>query len=104
MPVALQKLKYFALDMDGTIYLGQKLLPGAKEFLEYLTVSDRKYVFLTNNSSKNKQSYVNKLQVLGLNATIDQILTSGEATALYLSSIKPNARIFLLGTPDLEQE
>ena len=104
MPVALQKLKFFALDMDGTIYLGQKLLPGAKEFLEYLTASDRKYIFLTNNSSKNKQSYVNKLQALGLDATIDQILTSGEATALYLNSIKPNARTFLLGTPDLEQE
>lgn len=104
MPAGLQKLKYFALDMDGTIYLGQKLLPGAKEFLDYLAQSGRKYVFLTNNSSKNKQSYVNKLQALGLDATIDQILTSGEATALYLSSIKPNARIFLLGTPDLEQE
>lgn len=103
-PVRLQKLKYFALDMDGTIYLGQKLLPGAKEFLEYLAESGRKYVFLTNNSSKNKQSYVNKLQALGLNATIDQILTSGEATALYIKSLKPNARIFLLGTPDLEQE
>lgn len=103
-PASLQKLKYFALDMDGTIYLGQKLLPGAKEFLDYLAKSGRKYVFLTNNSSKNKQSYVNKLQKLGLDATIDQVLTSGEATALYLKTIKPNARIFLLGTPDLEQE
>ncbi|SDF63060.1 HAD-IIA family hydrolase [Sporomusa acidovorans] len=103
-PASLQKLKYFALDMDGTIYLGQKLLPGAKEFLDYLAESGRKYVFLTNNSSKNKQSYVNKLQKLGLDATVDQVLTSGEATALYIKTIKPNARIFLLGTPDLEQE
>ncbi len=103
-PVSLQKLKFFALDMDGTIYLGQKLLPGAKAFLEYLAESGRKYVFLTNNSSKNKQSYVNKLKALGLTATIDQILTSGEATALYIKSLNPNARIFLLGTPDLEQE
>lgn len=103
-PVSLQNLKYFALDMDGTIYLGKKLLPGAKEFLNYLGQSGRKYVFLTNNSSKNKQSYVYKLQALGLDANLDQILTSGEATALYLKAIKPNARIFLLGTPDLEQE
>lgn len=104
MPIALQKLKYFALDMDGTIYLGQKLLPGAKDFLEYLTASGRKYVFLTNNSAKNKQSYVTKLQALGLDASADQILTSGEATALYLNRMKPNARIFLLGTPDLKRE
>lgn len=102
--MSLQNLKYFALDMDGTIYLGQRLLPGAKEFLEYLTTSGRKYVFLTNNSSKNKQSYVNKLTALGLPADIEQILTSGEATALYIKTLKPNARIFLLGTPDLEQE
>ena len=103
-PISLQNLKYFALDMDGTIYLGQRLLPGAKEFLEYLASSGRKYVFLTNNSSKNKQSYVNKLQGLGLNANVNQILTSGEATALYIKARKPNARIFLLGTPDLERE
>ncbi|HMM21351.1 MAG TPA: HAD-IIA family hydrolase [Selenomonadales bacterium] len=100
----LQKLMYFALDMDGTIYLGNKLLPGAKEFLDYLAAAGRKYVFLTNNSSKNKQSYVNKLQALGLAAKVDQILTSGEATALYIKASNPNARIFLLGTADLEQE
>jgi len=103
-PFSLQKIKFFALDMDGTIYLGNKLLPGAKEFLDYLSASGRSYVFLTNNSSKNKQSYVNKLRALGLDATMDQILTSGEATALYIKACKPKARIFLLGTPDLEQE
>jgi Predicted sugar phosphatases of the HAD superfamily len=100
----LRRLKYFALDMDGTIYMGQRLLPGALEFLDYLNTSGRQYLFLTNNSSKNKQSYVKKLQALGIPATSDEVMTSGEATALYLKSIKPAARIFLLGTPDLEQE
>ncbi|MDU2064848.1 MAG: HAD-IIA family hydrolase [Sporomusaceae bacterium] len=100
----LQRLKYFSLDMDGTIFLGKKLLPGAIEFLQYLKASCRPYLFLTNNSSKNKQSYVTKLQALGIEATVEQILTSGEATALYLKKLKPQARIFLLGTPDLEQE
>lgn len=100
----LQRLKYFALDMDGTIYLGQRLLPGALDFLAYLNNSGRKYLFLTNNSSKNKESYVKKLQALGIPATSDEVMTSGEATALYLKSLKPGARIFLLGTPDLENE
>ncbi len=103
-PVCLQKLKYFALDMDGTIFIGQKLIPGAEQFLHYLAESGRKYVFMTNNSSKNKQNYVKKLQTLGLSVNEDQILTSGEATALYLKSLKPHARIYLLGTSDLEQE
>lgn len=100
----LRSLKYFALDMDGTIYMGQKLLPGALGFLQYLKSSGRQYLFLTNNSSKNKLSYVKKLQGLGIPATGDEVMTSGEATALYLKSVKPGARIFLLGTPDLEQE
>ena len=47
----LRNLKYFALDMDGTIYLGQKLLPGALDFLQYLKTSGRKHLCLTNNSS-----------------------------------------------------
>lgn len=100
----LRRLKYFALDMDGTIYLGQKLLPGALEFLEYLKNSGRQYLFLTNNSSKNSQSYVKKLQGLGIPATGDEVMTSGDATALYLKSIKSEARIFLMGTPDLEHD
>jgi len=100
----LRQLKYFALDMDGTIYLGKKLLPNAIEFLQYLKDSGRSYLFLTNNSSKNKQSYVTKLHSLGIAATAEQVLTSGEATALYLKTVKPKARIFLLGTPDLEQD
>jgi HAD superfamily hydrolase (TIGR01457 family) len=100
----LQNLKCFALDMDGTIYLGKKLLPGALEFLDYLQQSGRKYLFLTNNSSKNKLSYVKKLQDLGIPASPEQVMTSGEATALYLGEVKPGGRIFLLGTPDLEQE
>jgi HAD superfamily hydrolase (TIGR01457 family) len=100
----LRKVKYFALDMDGTIYLGKKLLPGALDFLQYLRQSGKPYMFLTNNSSKNKQSYVTKLRNLGIEATSEQVLTSGEATALYLDRIRPGARIFLLGTPDLEQE
>lgn len=100
----LRRLKFFALDMDGTIYLGQKLLPGALDFLEYLHSSGRQYLFLTNNSSKNRHSYVKKLQSLGIKASGEQVLTSGEATALYLKAVKPRARIFLLGTPDLEQD
>lgn len=100
----LKKLRYFALDMDGTIYMGKNLLTGALEFLRYLKESGRRYLFLTNNSSKNKISYVKKLQRLGIPADADEVMTSGEATALYLKSIKSGARIYLLGTPDLERE
>lgn len=96
--------KVFLLDMDGTIYLGDELIDGAKEFLEKLKESGRRYLFLTNNASKNKSLYVDKLNNLGINATSDEIFTSREATTIYLKKLKPNARIFLLGTKSLEEE
>ena len=49
----LSRVTCFALDMDGTIYLGERWIDGAKAFLERIEVSGRTYVFLTNNSSKN---------------------------------------------------
>ena len=62
----LLETRCFLLDMDGTFYLGEKLLPGALEFIQFL--ADRKidYLFLTNNSSKSRREYVAKLGRLGL--------------------------------------
>lgn len=100
----LKEKKCFLLDMDGTIYLGNDLINGAKEFLEILKEKNIKYLFLTNNSSKNKDKYVDKLNKLGVVANREDIFTSGEATIIYLNKIKKNAKIFLLGTKDLEDE
>ena len=94
----------FLLDMDGTIYLGEKLLPGAHRFLDLLEQKKIPYLFLTNNSSKNGLQYVRKLQRLGISTTVEHIFTSGEATAIYLNKLKPGARIYLVGTPDLAEE
>jgi len=96
--------KCFLLDMDGTIYLGNEMIPGADKFLEALTAHGIRYIFLTNNSSKSKVVYLEKLRKMELPATIDHIFTSGEATTVYLNREKPGARIFLLGTPALEEE
>ena len=100
----LKKVKVFLLDMDGTIYLGDELIEGATDFLKKLKAQGKRYIFFTNNSSKNKDSYVEKLNKLGINASREEVFTSGEATTLYLSKIKPNAKIYLLGTPALEEE
>lgn len=90
--------------MDGTIFLGNELIDGALEFLETLRIKGKKYIFLTNNSSKNKISYVEKLGKLGIIADQEEIFTSGEATTRYLKSKKAGAKIYLLGTQALEQE
>jgi len=100
----LADVECYILDMDGTIYLGDRLLPGAVDLLKLLTERRIRYYFLTNNSSKNRRQYAEKLANLGLSVSENQILTSGEATAIYLHQVKPGARIFLSGTPALEKD
>lgn len=101
---SLKDINVFLLDMDGTIYLGDELIPGAKEFLARIKERGKRYIFLTNNSSKNKISYVEKLNRLDIDATEEEVFTSGEATTMYLNNEKPGARIYLLGTQALEEE
>jgi 4-nitrophenyl phosphatase len=94
----------FLLDLDGTFYLGDKLLPGALEFIQLLESKGIGYLFLTNNSSRSRREYVHKLRQLGLEVPEEKIFTSGEATALFIKARSPQARIYLVGTPALEQE
>lgn len=94
----------FLFDMDGTIYLGEQLLPGAEEMLGLLDENGVPYYFLTNNSSKSRADYVKKLAGFGLTSTEENIFTSGEATAIYLKKQKLGARLYVVGTPSLENE
>jgi 4-nitrophenyl phosphatase len=94
----------FLLDMDGTFYLGDQLLPGALDFIQTLATRGQEYIFLTNNSSKSARQYAHKITRLGLPISDEKVFTSGEAAALYLQSVIPQARLFLAGTPELEDE
>lgn len=100
----ISKIKCFALDMDGTIYLGTKWIDGAKEFLKAIEDSGRSYVFLTNNSSKNPDVYVEKLASMGLPVTKEKIITSGDATIFYIKENYPGKKIFLLGNDMLKEQ
>jgi HAD superfamily hydrolase (TIGR01457 family) len=100
----LSQVRCFLLDMDGTIYLGEKLLEGALEFIDLLHQRGCDYLFLTNNSSKDSQQYVQKFARLGLPISRDKIMTSGEATAMHVSRQKPGARVYVVGTASLENE
>src|SRR5215211_5319511 len=101
---SLSEVRCFLLDMDGTFYLGEQLLEGALEFIEVLHQQDCDYLFLTNNSSKDSQQYVEKITRLGLPISRDKILTSGEATAMHVHDQKPGGRIYVVGTSVLENE
>lgn len=93
----------FLLDMDGTIYLGNKLIDGAIDFLDKLREKNKKYIFLTNNASKDKETYVKKINSLGIKADNDDIFSSADATITYLKK-KNKKKLFLIGNSLLRGE
>ncbi len=104
MKQPLRSIGAFLMDMDGTVYLGTRLLPGAKGFFHLLDKRGIPYLFFTNNSSRDRFLYREKLAGMGLDVDADRIITSGEATALYLATRTPHRRLYVLGTPSLEDE
>jgi 4-nitrophenyl phosphatase len=100
----LAQARAFLLDMDGTFFLGDRLIDGALDFIARLRQQGQGFLFLTNNSSKDRQQYADKITRLGLPITPDQVLTSGEATARCLTREYAGARLFVVGTPSLEEE
>ena len=99
----LKNKKLFVLDMDGTIYLEDTVIPGAIEFINTLRAQGKDYLFFTNNSSKNSSMYVDKLNRLGFETPIEKIMTSGGVTIDFLKSKRPGQSVYLSGTPALEQ-
>ena len=97
---ALQGVKLFVLDMDGTVYLGDQLIEGAFDFIRQVEeAKDRDYIFFTNNASKVPAIYVEKLHKLGLDVDESKIVTAGDVCAEFLKTNYPGAKIYLNGTP-----
>jgi HAD superfamily hydrolase (TIGR01457 family) len=100
----LQHVKCFLLDMDGTFNLGDQLIDGSLRFIQTLDQLGKDYLFVTNNSSKHRGQYAEKITRLGLPITDDKVFTSGEATAIYLQNRFQAAPLYVVGTPALEEE
>ena len=77
--------KLFLLDMDGTIYLDEQLFDGTVDFLDYVRKTGGKYLFLTNNSSRSVEAYIEKMRRLGIETTADDFLTSVDALIVWLN-------------------
>lgn len=100
----LADMEVFLLDLDGTLYLGDELLPGAKELMAYLA-DHKEFLYVTNNSSRSKLHYVHRLQKMGLPVSEKNIYTSGDATIAYFQKHLPEVKkIYLLGNQDLAAE
>ena len=97
----LESKKGFICDMDGVIYHGSKLLPGAKEFVQWLQDENKKFMFLTNNSSKTKRELQLKLSSLGINVAEEHFYTSALATATFLKMQSPNGSAYVIGDAGL---
>ena len=99
---ALNGVKLFVLDMDGTVYLGNNWIEGALDFIHEVDASpDREYIFFTNNASRVPSVYVEKLHKLGLDVEESKIITAGDVCAEFLKVNYPGAKIYLNGTPVL---
>lgn len=100
----LQNIKLFLLDMDGTLYLGDRLFDATPSFLSSIHEQGKRYLFITNNSSKSVSAYVEKLARLGIPACEEDFLTSSQATAFYLDHHHKGATLFVCGTESLKEE
>ncbi len=100
----LKGIQCFLLDMDGTFYLGDKLIPGSLEFLDALERTGRTALFLTNNSSKSSKYYVEKLKRMGVKPPFLRVTTSAHAAAHYALKHFPGQKAFLLGNEVLKAE
>ncbi|MBR2589371.1 MAG: HAD family hydrolase [Clostridia bacterium] len=87
--------------MDGVIYHGNNILPGAAEFIEWLKREKKEFLFLTNNSNLTTRELHQKLKRMGLDVGEEHFYTSALATAHFLKKQKPNCSVFAIGEAGL---
>ena len=93
----------YLIDLDGVIYRGEVLLPGAKEFIDWLDKTHKKYLFLTNNSFASEEQVIAKLRRLGISTSAEHVLGAGQAAIQHIARRFPNGRIYVVGEPPLVQ-
>ena len=100
----LKRIKVFVLDMDGTFYLGENILPDSLRFIARVRETGRGFLFFTNNSSKSSSLYIGKLRRMGVELERANLLTSGDVCIDYLRKNHAGASVFLMGTKALGEE
>lgn len=102
--MSIKDKKLFLLDMDGTIYLGNRLFDGTLDFLDLIKKTGRRAMFLTNNSSKSLDKYVEKLNGMGIDVNREDFLSSVQATVKFLKENYGDKKIYALGTESFKKE
>jgi len=97
----LRDKKGYICDMDGVIYHGNRLVEGAKDFVDWLKKEDKRFLFLTNSSAKSPKELQQKLSRLGIAVGEGDFITSAQATASFLASQNPNVGVYAIGESGL---
>lgn len=100
----LKGIKCFILDLDGTFYLGNKILDGSIEFLHRLEDNNIQFKFFTNNSSRNARFYINKIKKMGYDLSLDKMLISNHVIINYIKANLKGRRVFILGNEYLKND
>lgn len=100
----LENKKLFIFDMDGTIYLGNRVFDFAIEFIKKLRADGRRVMFFTNNASHNPDFYIKKLERMGFEPDREEIMTSGDVTIKFLKSHRAGKSVYLVGTSELTEQ
>ncbi len=99
----IQKKIGFICDMDGVIYHGNQILPGVREFVNWMIENGKRFVFLTNSAERTPHELSMKLERMGLSVPADNFYTSALATAAFLDSQRPGCTAYVIGEAALSK-
>nr|MBO2478137.1 HAD family hydrolase [Bacillota bacterium] len=94
----------YIFDLDGTIYLGERLIDGARETVLGLRAAGKRVVFLSNKPLETREDYARKLTRLGIPTPAEEVINSSWVMARWLSSRAPGATVYVIGEPPLLDE
>lgn len=100
----IKDIKLFLFDMDGTLYLGDRLYDFTIELLDTIKKTGGRYMFMTNNSSRSVADYIKKLDRLGIKSYYEDFITSSQATGYYLNKHYKGKTLYVCGTESLKEE
>ena len=100
----LREQKLYLLDMDGTLYLDDDLFPHCLDFLQAIRERGGDYLYLTNNSSKSVDKYVEKMERIGIHAVPEEFFTSTDASCIYLREHYHGNKLYALGTASFREQ
>jgi HAD superfamily hydrolase (TIGR01450 family) len=99
----IRSYEQFIVDLDGTVYVGDRLTPGAVDAIEALRAGGKGVAFVTNNPRLSGEDYVRKLWKLGVKASLADVVTVGGATQHLLAETRQGKTAFVIGSPAIRQ-